>query len=86
LWKIGTHRLLGIYSGPSVDLYGVDNESPEIPLNISERFGRSEHLPFPYDVRIFADFEVCPLESEIPGTMQAACIESAKRISAESAR
>jgi len=32
---------------------------------------------------IFADFEVCPLEPEKLGTMQAACIESAKNIVVE---
>ncbi len=29
---------------------------------------------------IYADFEVCPLEPEKPEAMQAACIESAKKI------
>jgi len=33
--------------------------------------------------RIFANFEVCPLEPEKPGAMQAACIESAKNIVVE---
>jgi hypothetical protein len=32
---------------------------------------------------IYADFEVCPLEPEKPGVMQAACIESAKDIDIE---
>jgi hypothetical protein len=79
LWKIGTHRVLGIYSGPSVDLYGLDNESPEFPPSIYSAFALSEHTP-PYDVRIFGDFEVCPLEPETAGKMQAACIESADKI------
>jgi hypothetical protein len=77
LWKIGTHRLLGIYSGPSVDRYGLDNESPEFPANVDiDPF----HL---FDHRIYAGFEVCPLEQERPGAMQAACIESAKNIFVE---
>ena len=75
LWKIGTHRLLGIYSGPSVDRYSLDNENPELPSNVERRFE-------PYS-QIFADFEVCPLEPETPGAMQAACIESAKNIVVE---
>jgi len=32
---------------------------------------------------VYADFEVCPLEPEKPGAMQAACIESAKNIVVE---
>src|SRR5438132_887120 len=55
LWKIGTHRLLGIYSGPSVDRYSLDNENPEFPPNVERKFKPSYN-------RIFADFEICPLE------------------------
>lgn len=72
LWKIGTHRLLGIYSGPKVRDAG-DNEHPEFPHSIEGRLK-------PFDTSIVADFEVCPLEEEKPNTMQAACIESAKNI------
>jgi hypothetical protein len=72
LWKIGTHRVLGIYSGPTVD-FAEDNEHPAFPENVQRVFR-------PMQNRIFADFEVCPLEPEKPGTMQAACIESAKNI------
>jgi hypothetical protein len=81
LWKIGTHRLLGIYSGPltcnptACDLYG-DNENPELPLNIQQLLKN-------FDRRIFADFEVCPLIPEKPSSMQGACIESAKNIVVE---
>jgi hypothetical protein len=78
LWKIDTHRVLAIYSGPSTcnptvcDLYG-DNENPELPQNVKRSLK-------PFENRIFADFEVCPLIPEKPGAMQAACIESAKNI------
>jgi hypothetical protein len=34
----------------------------------------------PFSNQIFADFEICPLEPEVAGTMQPACIESAKNI------
>jgi hypothetical protein len=41
LWKIGTHRMLAIYSGTSVD-FAVDdlgdNEHPEFPSNIQRVF------------------------------------------------
>ena len=76
MWKIGTHRLLGIYSGPSADRYGKDNEDPEFPKNVQRAFK-------PFTNRIFADFEVCPLEPERKGAMQAACIEAAKNIVVE---
>ena len=44
LWKIGTHRILGIYSGPSrynpaaEDPDKGDNENPELPGNVVRRF------------------------------------------------
>ncbi len=79
LWKIGTHHLLGIFSGPSVRIHyddNGDNEHPEFPSNVSGTFDPTKN-------RIFADFEVCPLEPERPGAMQAACIESAKNIFVE---
>ncbi len=76
LWKIGTSRLLGIYSGPSVDRRSLDNENPGLPANIQERFVFFSNW-------IFADFEVCPLEPERRGWMQAACVESAKNIRVE---
>jgi hypothetical protein len=74
LWKVGTNRVLGIYSGPSVDREGLDNEAPEFPRNIQTIFDSHQHPT------IYADYEVCPLEKEQPGSMQAACIESAKNI------
>ena len=73
LWKVGTHRVLGIYSGPSVDRYNsLDNEDPALPTNLDK-------YNFPEDT-VFADFEVCPLEPEKTRHMLAACIESAKNI------
>jgi hypothetical protein len=75
LWKIGTKRVLGIYSGPSVDPRGLDSERPELPANVAGLFSDFEDY-----IRVFADFEVCPLEPEKAGEMQAACIESARHI------
>jgi len=79
LWKVGTHRILGIYSGPSVDRAGLDNEHPEFPANVE----RALDLWNPNRHRIFADFEVCPLSPETPDAMQPACIEAAKDIVSE---
>jgi hypothetical protein len=74
LWKIGTKQLLGIYSGPGADLHSVDNENPEFPANVQRIWQRR------ISQRVFADFEVCPLEPERSGWMQAACVESAKNL------
>jgi hypothetical protein len=84
LWKIGTKRILGIYSGPSTydplasDPDKGDNEGPQLPLNLVHALWHYKSQPLPS--RIFADFEVCPLEPERSGAMQAACVESAKKI------
>src|ERR1700730_203354 len=75
LWKIGTNRVLGIFSGPSIwpPHDQRDQSNPELPATINSVFR-------PPDNRIFADFEICPLDPERPGWMQDACIESAKNI------
>lgn len=73
LWKIGTKRVLGIFSGPgSEKLDEGDNEHPELPPNLQKY-----NL---FEGGVFGDFEVCPLEPEKNGHMQSACIESAKNI------
>ena len=70
------------YEGPMVETNPLDdNENPELPANVRRTFKASKHPGFPD--RIFADFEVCPLEPEKPGAMQAACIEFAKSIVVE---
>lgn len=74
LWKIGTSRILGIYSG--LESQGPDSaysETPELPANVNRAFKTDL-------TRVYADFEICPLEPEHAGAMQAACIESAKNI------
>jgi hypothetical protein len=88
LWKIGSKRILGIYSGPDSQRYDpLDNEHPELPLSLDRAYDAEYKrrsaikdpdagLPEP----AFGDFEVCPLEPERKGVMQAACIESAKNI------
>jgi hypothetical protein len=84
LWKIGTRRLLGIYSGPvafngqAQNKYALDNEGPQLPSNVEDALWRSVNGAWPNV--IFADFEVCPLDEEKSEKMQAACIESAKNI------
>jgi hypothetical protein len=75
VWKIGTKRVLGIFSGPAIwpPQDQQDQLDPELPANVRALFK-------PPANRIFADFEVCPLEAERPGWMQAACVESATHI------
>ena len=74
LWKIGTHRILGIYSRPEGQTADtLDAEHPELPANLDRAFKSLA-------TEVFADFEICPLEPERTGVMQAACIESAKNI------
>jgi hypothetical protein len=79
LWKTGTNRLLGIFSGPSVNTRfddKGDNENPELPENVSKYLRLAQS-------RIWADFEICPLEPEHTGVMQSACIEAAKNVFVE---
>ncbi len=84
LWKIGTNRLLGIYSGPAAfngraqGNYALDNERPQLPSNVEDTLWNSVKGPWPNI--LYGDFEVCPLNGEKPETMQAACIESAKNL------
>jgi|HubBroStandDraft_6_1064221.scaffolds.fasta_scaffold268306_2 hypothetical protein len=75
IWKVGTERILAVYGGPSRFPPRTDDDSelPELPAEIDRVFR-------PPDNRIFADFEVCPLEPEKVGEMQSVCIESAKNI------
>ena|SRR6266851_4785031 len=75
LWKIGTHRLLNIYSGPGAgpfDNLRPDEDELELPVNLMKHdFTKAS---------VFGDFEVCPLSPEKEGRMQPACIESARNI------
>lgn len=77
LWKIGTKRVLAIYSGPSIKRGDErDMMNPELPSNVRKLFISSND-------RIFGDFEICPLDADRPGEMQMACIQSAQNISVQ---
>jgi hypothetical protein len=78
IWKIGTKRILGVYSGPSryPPRTDKDSELPEFPAEIDKVFR-------PPNNTVYADFEICPLEPERKGEMQAVCIESAKNVVVE---
>jgi hypothetical protein len=78
LWKTGTHRLLGIYSGPGAGPFSdglPDEDDVELPANLMK-------LDFT-KASVFGDFEVCPLAPEKEEHMQPACIESPKNIVSE---
>src|SRR4051812_25213623 len=55
VWKIGTTRMVGIYSGPSIwpPKDQRDEDNPEFPANVRRVFDGPS-------TRIFADFEICP--------------------------
>lgn len=76
LWKIGTKRLLGIYSGPSTyhDPLSLDNEDPDFPANVEKIWTPRLGVP------LYGDFEVCPLAPERAGFMRPVCVESAKNL------
>jgi hypothetical protein len=75
LWKVGTNRILGIYSGPGYGPFDAglnEEEDLDLPANLKK-----------YDytkVSVFGDFEVCPLAVEKKGRMQPACIEAATKL------
>jgi hypothetical protein len=75
LWHIGTHHAFGVLSGASA-ADPLDNEHPELPRNVQAKL-------VPFETEVFGDFEVCPIEPEIPGAMQMACIESGKNLIAQ---
>ena len=82
MWKVGTKRILAIYSGPSTwAVRGArmnDAADPEFPSNLVRAYPRPTKSAIP--PAVFADFEVCPLDEDRPGVMQHACIESARNI------
>jgi hypothetical protein len=78
LWKIGTRRLMGIYSGPGFGPFDPalnEEDDLELPANL-KRYDFTK-------VSVFGDFEVCPLVPEKQGRMQPACIESDKNLVSE---
>lgn len=87
LWKIGTKRILGIYSGPSrfPPRTNEDSENPEFPAVVNrafeedyERRAAAKDPDANWPPSIYGDFEICPLDPEKKGEMQDACIASAR--------
>lgn len=94
IWKIGTDRILAVYSGPSK--FPVPNAHqlslPDLPGNLAHIYevrGNWEE-PEPlldssvyWSKSIFADFELCPLAPERKRKMQPVCVEQANNIFVE---
>lgn len=81
--------MLGIFNGPShfPPRTQEDIELPEFPAELdrayeadNRRHKRETGIMWAVPPPLFADFELCPLEPEKKGEMQAVCIESAKNI------
>lgn len=91
IWKIGSRRILAVYSGPSA--FPARDTShlylPELPSNLArlyrDRANWDEPEPLLDDyVRnarsIVADFEVCPLAEEKPRKMRPVCVEEVRKV------
>lgn len=86
MWKVGTKRIVDVYNGPSKFPPRTQEEvqDPEFPPNLEKAYRtevpRLERLHRATPEPVYADFEICPLDPEKPGTSQAVCIESAKNM------
>jgi hypothetical protein len=89
IWKIGTRRLLGVFSGPSHYPALTDDDifNPALPAELdrayeadNRRHKKATGIMWAIPPPVFADYEVCPLRREIKGERQPVCIESAKNI------
>jgi hypothetical protein len=89
IWKVGTRRLLGVFSGPSHYPARTDEdiENPEFRVELdkayeadNKRHKRATGIMWTVPPPVFADFEVCPLRPEEKGVRRPVCIESAKNI------
>lgn len=90
VWKIGTRRVLGVFSGPKAysaangEILDGDNENPGLPETVKKVVSRFRAQPGnDFLPAIYGEFEVCPLEPEKPKTMQAVCIEAARDMTAK---
>lgn len=94
IWKIGTRRILAVYSGPS-SFPARDTSRlylPELPANLARIYRDPLNWDEPepllddsvYNARsIIADFEVCPLAPEKQRKVQPVCVEQALKVFVE---
>jgi hypothetical protein len=72
LWRIGTHRVLGVLAPDGSDQHVLSEALLERLWGGGDRPGR-----------IYGEFEICPLSPDQPAHMQMACLASASRLFVE---
>lgn len=75
LWRIGTHRVLGVLSWDGAERHALSE-------GMLERMWGGRDIPS----RLYGEFEVCPLSPDRPGRMQMVCLASAGRLFVERPR
>jgi len=71
IWVVGTHRLIA----PVARDWRESEEGGMLPPNVRAALGNR-----PFQTRVFADFEICPVARQRPGWMQDVCVVSARRL------
>lgn len=74
IWKIGTHRILGVVSAN-----GAAEGDGVIPSNVKELIWPAADES-PIDASVYGSYRVCPLSREHTGAMQTVCIDKASRL------
>jgi hypothetical protein len=69
LWVIGTHRVLA---------------PDDVPPSVAELLDVGWKQGKPMSIRVFGDYEGCPLEKERAGWMRAVCVDNASHLFAVS--
>jgi hypothetical protein len=68
LWPVGTHRLLRVVRGDERLLKVLTGGNDDNFVQMAD------------DYEVFGDFEVCPLEKDVPGAMRDVCIKKAENL------
>jgi hypothetical protein len=68
LWPVGTHRLLRVVRGDERLLKVLIGGNDDNFVQMADRY------------ELFGDFEVCPLENDVPGAMRDVCIKKAENL------
>jgi len=71
LWPIGTHRLLGVASDTK-SLYRVIMGGKEFEVH--------EFVEMADEYAVLGEFEVCPLQKDVPGARRNVCIKKAEHL------
>ena len=71
LWPVGTHRLLRVVS---------DTEPLYRAIMGKKEYEIHEFVEMAGEYVVFGDFEVCPLQKDVPGAMRSVCIKKAEHL------